>query len=466
MATIVTKKGDKRKTVLDTLADVEAQKRDFQKQMGAVSERDRLNKRIVNPKLQKGKIDQGIGNPIDAAMRYIEAGTHMSDEVRNTLIKGMQENPRATTQHIVQDHIVPFITNTVKQGSQAFEQLPAQTQAFVREFLKDLPQITQVYANENPGMGYKNNIHSGTDFGTKVGTPLMAPKGNWTVVDSYSGAGTGRLGDWTNQGYGNSVVIQNEKGEKMRLSHLQNTPLKTGQVVTGGTVIGTTGNSGNSSAEHLDIEYYDKNGALGDVTKNPMIKEVFVKGETPNVDKAFDTGVGESSKKLVKLGTKEEEKTDTTNPFVEKFKPQNDVGKAFTNAYGQSNSVQNSMQSFPSANKQSAPTQSFGSTPAKSAPASQSSSSSSSSASKSSSSSSSGNSTSNSSRTSSPQQSVSAPKSTYNAPTAASTYGGNVKQSVSTPAKSSSSSSSSKSAPAKSNPVSNIVNAVKRFFGW
>lgn len=443
----------KKKTILDTLAEVENQKRQVAEPLGRSDAL--LRKKQPLPVKQ--------ANPIDAALRYIESGVHMAPGVRQTLIEGMKSNPKATTQHIVQDHIMPFIQDTVKQGTQAFEKLPQETQAFVREFLKELPQITQVYANENPGMGYKNNMHAGTDFGTKAGTPVMAPKGNWTVVDAYSGAGTGKLGDWTNQGYGNSVVIQNEKGEKMRLSHLQNTPLKTGQVITGGTMIGTTGNSGNSSGEHLDIEYYDKNGALGDVTKNPMIKEVFVKGETPNVDKAFDTNVGATAKKVTKLGQKEEEK-DITNPFLEAAKPQNDVSRAFANAYGQS--APQPMQSLPGS-KPAQQTQSFGSTPSRSAPASQSSSSSSSSSSRSSaptsSGSSSGSSTSNSSRVSSPNQSVSAPKSTYNAPTQASTWGGNAKSSAPTQSKPS---APAKSSPAKSNPVSNIVNAVKRFFGW
>lgn len=122
---------------------------------------------------------------------------------------------------------------------------------------------------------FSGGINRGRDVAVANGTPLAAPAGNWTVVDAYGArTQTGKIGDKTNYGYGNSVVLQNkDTGEKIRMSHLSpGVNVKTGQEITGGTVIGATGQTGNTTGPHLDIEYFDSKGKLRDIMNSPYGK--------------------------------------------------------------------------------------------------------------------------------------------------------------------------------------------------
>lgn len=116
---------------------------------------------------------------------------------------------------------------------------------------------TQSAGNYNPGIGYANNVHKGTDIGVNVGTPITLPQGNWKVEQSYGGDTTnGSLGDWTNGGYGNSVVVRDQNsGETYKFSHLLRPLVQAGQVLTGGQ-IGLSGSTGNVTGPHVDIETY------------------------------------------------------------------------------------------------------------------------------------------------------------------------------------------------------------------
>lgn len=130
--------------------------------------------------------------------------------------------------------------------------------------------ITQQYGNYNPDVEvFSNGTNTGTDFGTSVGTPISLPKGQWEIVEAYKDAQGGYIGDSENQGYGNSVVVKNlETGEKMRFSHLSHVGVEKGQTLTGGK-IGATGGTGNVTGPHLDLEYYNNQGQLGDVSQSP-----------------------------------------------------------------------------------------------------------------------------------------------------------------------------------------------------
>ena len=119
--------------------------------------------------------------------------------------------------------------------------------------------ITQAFGNYNPAIEkYSGGVNYGTDIGVPTGTKVSLPKGRWQVIDANTGG--------FNQGYGNSIYAQNlETGEKMRLSHLSQVGVKKDDVIDGGRVIGATGATGNVTGPHLDLEYYDKNGQIGNV---------------------------------------------------------------------------------------------------------------------------------------------------------------------------------------------------------
>lgn len=131
--------------------------------------------------------------------------------------------------------------------------------------------VTQYFANRNPIEKFSKGFNRGTDFGTKENTPLAVPQGKWVVEEAFSGATKkGRIGDSTNRGYGNSVVLRNSlTGEKIRYSHLNQVGVKPGQIVSQGQVVAKSGSTGNSTGPHLDVEYINPQGKLSNILKSP-----------------------------------------------------------------------------------------------------------------------------------------------------------------------------------------------------
>jgi len=130
--------------------------------------------------------------------------------------------------------------------------------------------VTQEFGNVNPSVEVMSSgINNGTDFSYSEGEPVAAPQGKWEVEDSYDKATQhGHIGDSTNFGYGNSVKLKNtETGETIRLSHLSSNFVKPGMLLVGGTPIGLSGDTGNVTAPHLDIEYTNPQGQMADITK-------------------------------------------------------------------------------------------------------------------------------------------------------------------------------------------------------
>jgi biotin carboxyl carrier protein len=84
--------------------------------------------------------------------------------------------------------------------------------------------------------------HIALDFGVPVGTNVKS-----TMDGKVTYAG------WNNEGYGNLVIVENGK-YRTYFGHLSNIPVKVGEKVSAGTVIGLSGNTGNSTGPHLHYE--------------------------------------------------------------------------------------------------------------------------------------------------------------------------------------------------------------------
>ncbi len=84
--------------------------------------------------------------------------------------------------------------------------------------------------------------HNGLDFGIPVGTPVRTTMDGRVV---YAG--------WNGQGYGNLVIVENG-AYRTYYAHLSSVPVSVGQQVNAGTVIGLSGNTGNSTGPHLHYE--------------------------------------------------------------------------------------------------------------------------------------------------------------------------------------------------------------------
>lgn len=135
-------------------------------------------------------------------------------------------------------------------------------------------QVNKGFGERNTADIYSGGINRGTDFAMSKGTPVTLPQGNWKVIDAFSGAtaeGPNNKQRGINQGYGNSVFVQNlDTGERLRFSHLSKVNVQRGQTLKGGLVgeTGATGNVAGKTGQHLDLEYFDSKGKLADVRKS------------------------------------------------------------------------------------------------------------------------------------------------------------------------------------------------------
>lgn len=86
-------------------------------------------------------------------------------------------------------------------------------------------------------------LHTGTDLGAPLGTPVMAAyAGNVALADFLGG-------------YGLTVVLDHNKFTQQTLyGHLSEIFVQPGEWVEQGTVIGRVGSTGNSTGPHLHFE--------------------------------------------------------------------------------------------------------------------------------------------------------------------------------------------------------------------
>lgn len=134
--------------------------------------------------------------------------------------------------------------------------------------------LTQRFGNRSSVESFSGGVNLGADFGIKRGTPLALPPGKWQVIGSFSGAKEGDRG--ANKGSGNLVKVRNmQTGEMLAFEHLDKVNVGNGQVLNGGTVIGLSGNTGNSTGPHASIPYQDAEGKYKDVLQSPYARYLF-----------------------------------------------------------------------------------------------------------------------------------------------------------------------------------------------
>lgn len=86
-------------------------------------------------------------------------------------------------------------------------------------------------------------FHPGVDFGGTLGTSIKPVKAGEVVEAQYS-----------NVGYGNTVVINHGKGLTSRYAHLSKIEVNEGDNVTTNTEIGLMGKTGRATGSHLHLE--------------------------------------------------------------------------------------------------------------------------------------------------------------------------------------------------------------------
>lgn len=117
-------------------------------------------------------------------------------------------------------------------------------------------KVTQDYGNQNPAF-YGQAGHRGTDFRTsdlEAGFNFAFPFEVEVMEVQRAESGSP---------YGNSLLLRLPNGSMLRLSHLDDMEnFRPGNIVRAFDYIGTPGSTGQSTGEHLDVEYYGPDGQI------------------------------------------------------------------------------------------------------------------------------------------------------------------------------------------------------------
>lgn len=104
--------------------------------------------------------------------------------------------------------------------------------------LEHIPNVIPVVGIVSKKFSEEND-HLGTDFSAQIGNPVFA-----------SGSGIVEFAGSKDE-LGNTVIIDHQNGYVTSYSHLKDIRIRKGKNVGKGDIIGTVGNTGNSSAPHL-----------------------------------------------------------------------------------------------------------------------------------------------------------------------------------------------------------------------
>ncbi len=222
---------------------------------------------------QAGQTEQGVApppgfNPTQAALQQSQQPTQIPIPTKSidynqlkkqgfspTQIEGyLSQNPGTTLKNAPDNWDAGIVQNTI---------------------IPKAAKITEHYGDIQPRVEvFSGGFTSGTGIGVKAGTPLATPPGKWKVVEVYDQAPQkGYIGNRAGSGWGNNVVVQNEQtGEELRYSHLSDVHIAQGDKINGSRVIGLSGQSGNTTGDHLNLQYIDPQGNPQDVLKSQYAK--------------------------------------------------------------------------------------------------------------------------------------------------------------------------------------------------
>lgn len=165
----------------------------------------------------------------------------------------------------------------------------------------------------HPVTGAKNDYHTGNDYGVPVGTKIYMPYNGKVVYADNLG------------GYGlciETTPFENDKRLTL-LAHLSKVYVKAGEYVKQGTLIGLTGNTGNSTGPHLhlaDGEFQDGSKARPyfDQSANGKVME----WQNPTGTRYWDKPENFEKEKNKYLGIKPNDKPKPNPKPNDKFNPE------------------------------------------------------------------------------------------------------------------------------------------------
>jgi murein DD-endopeptidase MepM/ murein hydrolase activator NlpD len=122
-------------------------------------------------------------------------------------------------------------------------------------------QITSAFGWRLHPISGNWRLHSGTDIGAPIGTPVLATQDGEVLTADYLG------------GYGNTVILSHNQNQQESLyAHLSELLVSPGQKVKQGEVIGLVGSTGNSTGPHLHFELLQRTASgMAPVDAGPQL---------------------------------------------------------------------------------------------------------------------------------------------------------------------------------------------------
>lgn len=103
--------------------------------------------------------------------------------------------------------------------------------------------ITSIFGWRVHPISGNTRLHTGTDLGAPLGTPVLAALTGRVIMAEFFG------------GYGLAVALEHNAGAQQTLyAHLSEIFVKPGEIVKQGAVLGRVGSTGNSTGPHLHFE--------------------------------------------------------------------------------------------------------------------------------------------------------------------------------------------------------------------
>lgn len=113
-------------------------------------------------------------------------------------------------------------------------------------------KINQVYK--------PNGVHLGIDYQAPTGTKIVFLKRGKVTTIASNCRRTNPRTTTCGGGWGNYILIKLQNGYSVRFAHLSKILVSQGEEINLPTIIGETGDTGNSTGSHLHFEYLDTNG--------------------------------------------------------------------------------------------------------------------------------------------------------------------------------------------------------------
>ena len=195
----------------------------------------------------------------DHIYRTIFEQDPIPESIRNAGIGGVDRYADVLEEDLEDEGLV---LNFLKKADQLKRQMYIQTKSYdeilnladnQHLMLASIPAITPISTTQShlsSGFGRRLHpiykvwkLHTGIDFGARVGTPVHA-----------TGAGVVTKISTSFSGYGRQIEIDHGFGFVTKYAHLSEFNVKMGQKVKRGECIGFSGNTGSSTGPHLHYE--------------------------------------------------------------------------------------------------------------------------------------------------------------------------------------------------------------------